>query len=67
VTIKAFKIDRTEVTNAQYAEFMNQLPVKPTGSAQGSKVSAANIPVEWHALLLEFSTRPAPYTYDRPG
>lgn len=62
VTIKAFKIDRTEVTNAQYAEFMNQLPVKPSGSALGGKVTAANIPVEWHALLLEFSSRPAPYT-----
>jgi iron(II)-dependent oxidoreductase len=62
VTIKAFKIDRTEVTNAQYAEFMNQLPVKPTGTALGGKVTAANIPAEWHALLLEFSSRPAPYT-----
>lgn len=62
VAIKAFKIDRTEVTNAQYSEFMNQLPVKPSGTALGGKVGLANIPREYHALLLEFSSRPAPYT-----
>lgn len=62
VMIKAFKIDRTEVTNEQYAEFMNHLPVKPSGTAPGGKVSAENIPREYRALFLEFSSRPAPYT-----
>jgi formylglycine-generating enzyme required for sulfatase activity len=62
VTVKPFRLDRTEVTNAQFAEFLNALPVRPTGTALGGKVSAANIPREHHAMLLEFSSRPAPYT-----
>ncbi|MGH9253733.1 MAG: formylglycine-generating enzyme family protein [Vicinamibacterales bacterium] len=56
VTIKSFRIDRTEVTNAQFAEFMNALPVKPSGTALGSKVSAANNPAEYRWMLLEFSS-----------
>jgi iron(II)-dependent oxidoreductase len=62
VTIKPFRIDRTEVTNAQFAEFLNALPVKPTGTALGGKVGAANIPAAYRPILLEFSSRPAPYT-----
>lgn len=62
VTLKAFRLDRTEVTNAQFAEFLNALPVKPTGTALGGKVSAANIQPEDRAMLLEFTTRPAAYT-----
>jgi iron(II)-dependent oxidoreductase len=62
VTIRSFRIDRTEVTNAQFAEFMNALPVKPTGTALGGKVGAANIPAEHRAMLLEFNSRPAAYT-----
>lgn len=62
VTLRAFKIDRTEVTNAQFAEFMNALPVKPVGTALGGKVSASNIAPPDHALFLEFSSRPSPYT-----
>jgi iron(II)-dependent oxidoreductase len=62
VTIRSFRLDRTEVTNAQFAEFLNALPVKPTGTALGGKVSAANVPAEHRAMLLEFSSRPAPYT-----
>jgi iron(II)-dependent oxidoreductase len=62
VTIRSFRIDRTEVTNAQFAEFLNALPVKPIGTALGSKVNAANIPAEHRWMLLEFSSRPAPYT-----
>lgn len=62
VTIKAFRIDRTEVTNVQFAEFMNALPVKPIGTAPGGKVAPANIaPADW-AIFLEFSSRPSPYT-----
>ena len=62
VAIKAFRLDRTEVTNTQFAEFLNALPVKPTGTALGGKVSAANIPSGFRAVLLEFSSRPSPYT-----
>ena len=62
VRLAPFRMDRTEVTNAQFAEFLNALPVKPAGTALGGKVSAANIPQAWHAVLLEFSSRPSPYT-----
>ena len=37
-------------------------PVKPIGTALGGKVSAANIPAEHRPMLLEFSSRSAPYT-----
>ena len=62
VAIRAFKIDRTEVTNAQFAEFMNALPVRPIGTALGGKVTAANIAPADRSLFLEFSSRPSPYT-----
>ena len=62
VTIQAFRIDRTEVTNAQFAEFMNSLPVKPIGTALGGKVGPANIAPPDRAIFLEFSSRPSPYT-----
>ena len=62
VEIRGFRIDRTEVTNAQFAEFLNALPVKPTGSALGGKVGPQNIPAPFHPVLLEFSSRPSPYT-----
>lgn len=62
VDLEAFRIDRTEVTNAQFAELLNALPLKPVGSALGGKVAAANIPAPYRAVLLEFSSRPSPYT-----
>jgi formylglycine-generating enzyme required for sulfatase activity len=62
VRIGAVKIDRTEVTNAQFAEFLNALPVKPSGTALGGKVGPANIASKDRALFLEFSSRPSPYT-----
>jgi formylglycine-generating enzyme required for sulfatase activity len=62
VTLRPFRIDRTEVTNAQFAEFLNALPLKPSGNAAGGKVSAANIPPPYRAVLLEFSSQPSPYT-----
>jgi formylglycine-generating enzyme required for sulfatase activity len=60
--LKPFRIDRTEVTNVQFAEFLNALPVQPTGTALGGKVSATNIPPPFHPVLLDFSSRPSPYT-----
>ena len=62
VAIKAFRIDRTEVTNAQFAEFLNALAVKASGTAPGGKVGPANIAPSDRALFLEFSSRPSPYT-----
>lgn len=62
VTINPFRIDRTEVTNVQFAEFMNALPVKPIGAALGGKVGPANIAPADRPLFLEFSSRPSPYT-----
>jgi formylglycine-generating enzyme required for sulfatase activity len=62
VTVGAFKIDKTEVTNAQFAEFLNALPVKAMGTALGGKVGPANIAQADRALFLEFSSRPSPYT-----
>lgn len=62
VAIAAFRIDRTEVTNAQFAEYLNALPVKPSGTALGGKVGPDNIAPADRTLFLEFSTRPSPYT-----
>jgi formylglycine-generating enzyme required for sulfatase activity len=62
VSIRAFRIDRTEVTNAQFAEFLNALPVTPSGAALGGKVGAANIAPQDRPLFLELSSRPSPYT-----
>ena len=62
VELKTFRIDRTEVTNGQFAEFLNALPVKPSGTALGGKVAPHNIPKPFHPVLLEFSSRPSPYT-----
>jgi len=62
VTLAAFRIDRTEVTNAQFAEFLNALPAKPAGTALGGKVGPANVAPADRALFLEFSGKPAPYT-----
>jgi len=62
VTIQPFRIDRTEVTNAQFAEFLNALPVKPLGTALGGKLALANIAPADRQLFLEFSSRPSPYT-----
>jgi formylglycine-generating enzyme required for sulfatase activity len=46
VTLRAFKIDRTEVTNSQFAEFLNALPSKASGTALAGAVGPANIPGE---------------------
>jgi iron(II)-dependent oxidoreductase len=53
VELKPFRIDRTEVTNAQFAEFLNALPVKPLGSAQGGKARADNFAPADRPLFLE--------------
>lgn len=62
VTIEPFRIDRTEVTNAQFAEFLNALPVRPLGTVLGGKLALDNIAPADRQLFLEFSSRPSPYT-----
>lgn len=52
VELRPFRIDRTEVTNGQFAEFLNMLPMKPSGTAPGGKVGTPHIPVEFRAVLL---------------
>lgn len=42
VRLAPFRIDRTEVTNAQFVEYLNALPYKPSGTAAAGSVSAAN-------------------------
>jgi iron(II)-dependent oxidoreductase len=44
VRLDAFRIDRLEVTNAAFAEFLNALPLRVAGSARIGGVSAANFP-----------------------
>lgn len=62
VTISPFRIDRTEVTNAQFAEHLNALPVKPLGTALGGRMKPENFAPQDRRLFLEFSSRPSPYT-----
>jgi iron(II)-dependent oxidoreductase len=62
VDIKSFRIDRTETTNAQFAEYLNALPVKPPGEALGGKLTLKNFSPVHRPLFLEFSSRPSPYT-----
>ena len=58
VTLRRFRIDRTEVTNAQFAEFLNALPAKPLGSAPGGKAGLANFATGDRRLFLESSAYP---------
>ena len=62
VAINAFKIDRTEVTNEQFAEFLNALPVKPLGVAEGGKVGSDNIRLKGTQSFLNLAVgrRPTP-------
>lgn len=53
VTLASFRIDRMEVTNAQFAEYLNALPLKPLGSARGGKASQANFAPADRSLFLE--------------
>jgi formylglycine-generating enzyme required for sulfatase activity len=62
VDMKPFRIDRTETTNAQFAEYLNALPVKPLGKALGGKLTVENFAPAHRPLFLEFSSRPSPYT-----
>ena len=60
VTVAPFRIDRTEVTNAQFAEFLNALPLRPIGSAAAGRAGASNFASPDRALFLE-AHRPRAY------
>ena len=60
--IAAFRIDRTEVTTLQFAEFLNALPIKPVGKALGGAVSPANLARGDRPLFLGFVRSPYPIT-----
>lgn len=62
VSIVPFRIDRTEVTNAQFSEYLNALPAKPLGAALGGRTRPENFAPQDRRLFLEFSSRPSPYT-----
>ena len=57
VELRAFCIDRTEVSNGQFAEFLNALAVKPRGSARGGRVRAGNFDAAHRTLFLEQESR----------
>lgn len=42
VELAAFRIDRTEVTNAAFAEFLNAMSVSPLGVADAGRAAATN-------------------------
>jgi iron(II)-dependent oxidoreductase len=46
VAIRPFRLDHTEVTNAQFAEFLNAMPVKASGTARAGAIGSANIPAD---------------------
>lgn len=60
ITLAPYRIDRTEVTNEQFAEFLNALAVKPLGSARGGTATAANFAPADRPLFLE-SHQPRAY------
>ncbi len=61
IKIAPFRIDRTEVTNEQFAEFLNALPVSPIGTALGGELDPENIPEDHQYLLLQYLDPRPPY------
>jgi len=53
VTLAAFNIDRYEVTNAQFAEFLNALNIQPLRDAAAGAVRSDDLPATALSLLLE--------------
>lgn len=56
VELRAFRIDRTEVTNAAFAEFLNALPSArplPDADAAAGRAVARHLPAQARPLLLE--------------
>lgn len=53
VSLYAFWIDRDEVTNAQYAEFLNSLAIQPLQDAPAGQVRSGNLPQAAASLFTE--------------
>lgn len=53
VALQAFLLDRTEVTNAQYAEFLNSLQIQPLQDAAAGAVRPSDLPETALPLLIE--------------
>jgi formylglycine-generating enzyme required for sulfatase activity len=60
VTLRSFRIDRTEVTNGQFTEFLNALPLKPSGTAHPGEVGPANISADARWLFQSSRRSAAP-------
>jgi len=52
VELKPFRIERTEVTNAQFAEYLNALGRKLIGTQLSGRMNPENIPAEHRAMLI---------------
>lgn len=53
MALPAFRIDRAEVTNAAFAEFLNALPLSPRGTAPAGRVDAGQLDAAGMAALTE--------------
>ncbi len=53
VSLDGFRIDRTEVTNAAFSEFLNALYIEAQGSFAAGEISALNMPGDAFDLLRE--------------
>ncbi|HEY9659587.1 MAG TPA: SUMF1/EgtB/PvdO family nonheme iron enzyme, partial [Allocoleopsis sp.] len=53
VSLRAFQIDRYEVTNTQYAEFLNSLGIQPIQNAAAGQVSDRSLPQAAVPQLIE--------------
>lgn len=61
VVLKAFRIDRTEVTNAQFAEYLNALKLPVRGSFGIGGMSQANADIATYRLLTTTLRDYSPY------
>lgn len=60
VPLAAFQIDRTEVTNAQYAEFLNALNLRVQGSFNAGGITRKNADADAIKLLSDLGSSPYP-------
>ena len=53
VPLRAFRIDRLEVTNADYVRFLNGLGIRPTDDARAGRVRRGDLPAEDASSVVE--------------
>lgn len=61
VDIKAFRIDRTEVTNAAFAEYLNALPLNVRSDFAAGQMRLRNVDARAANLLIERAEGAGPY------